>query len=135
MSKSAKDVLKYGRDYLAKNDVDVREARLLLASAIGVEPSSLIRIAECSDDDFETYQVYLQRRASGEPFAYISGYQEFMKLKFMVNKNVLIPREDTEVLVLEALKQGKHDILDLCTGSRLYCHKSCQIFESLYSGC
>lgn len=49
------------------------------------------------------------------------GYKEFMKLKFEVNKSVLIPREDTEVLVQEILDVFKNKknlkILDMCTGS------------------
>ena len=112
-----REVLQYGRDFLSNNHIDTREARLLLANTLQVEPSELIKIAECTEGDFERYQMSLNRRAAGEPYAYITGEKEFMKLKFLVNKSVLIPREDTEILVLEALKQGKTDILDLCTGS------------------
>lgn len=45
------------------------------------------------------------------------GYKEFMKLRFFVNDNVLIPREDTEILVQEAIELNKKSILDMCTGS------------------
>ncbi|MBQ9279475.1 MAG: peptide chain release factor N(5)-glutamine methyltransferase [Clostridia bacterium] len=117
MAQKMKDVLKYGRDFLNENGVDSREARLLLANTLQVEPAELIKITECTDGDFDRYVIDLRRRAAGEPFAYIAGRKEFMKLPFMVNKNVLIPREDTEILVLEAIKQGKTRILDLCTGS------------------
>ena len=112
-----KEAIKYGRKILIENDVDEREARLLLAHAINVSPSDLIRYDECTEGDFYRYTEYLNRRIAGEPFAYIVGEKEFMKLKFLVNKNVLVPREDTEILVLEAIKQCKKKILDLCTGS------------------
>lgn len=115
--KNIKDVLIYGRELLSKNNIDTREARLLLANTMQVKPSDLIKFSECTDGDFDRYIIDLNRRASGEPFAYITGTKEFMKLNFIVNKSVLIPREDTEILVLEALKQGKTKILDLCTGS------------------
>lgn len=112
-----KEALKHGKQILSENGVDEREARLLLAHAINVAPSDLIRYDTCTDGDFYRYTECLNRRIAGEPFAYIVGEKEFMKLKFMVNKNVLVPREDTEILVLEAIKQCRKKILDLCTGS------------------
>ena len=65
------------------------------------------------------YKDVLLRRASHEPLQHITGEQDFMGITFWVNENVLIPRQDTETLVEEALKvipSGSH-ILDLCTGS------------------
>lgn len=112
-----KEALKHGKKILSENGIDEREARLLLAHAINVAPSDLIRYDTCTDGDFYRYTECLNRRIAGEPFAYIVGEKEFMKLKFMVNKNVLVPREDTEILVLEAIKQCRKKILDLCTGS------------------
>ena len=112
-----KEALKHGKKILSENGIDEREARLLLAHAINVVPSDLIRYDTCTDGDFYRYTECLNRRIAGEPFAYIVGEKEFMKLKFMVNKNVLVPREDTEILVLEAIKQCRKKILDLCTGS------------------
>lgn len=61
----------------------------------------------------------VERRAKRIPLQHITGVQEFMGLPFLVNENVLIPRQDTEVLVEEVRKQLKPGMrfLDLCTGS------------------
>ena len=79
------------------------------------------------DDLLKEYELAIKKRAEHIPLQYIVGETEFMGLKFKVNSNVLIPRQDTEVLVEEALKrleQGKVPkeketvrMLDLCTGS------------------
>jgi len=74
---------------------------------------------EMTEEQQREYESVLKERASRVPLQYIIGYQEFMGLKFSVNSNVLIPRQDTETLVEEALKDIKGDMkfLDLCTGS------------------
>ena len=115
--KNTKDVLSEARKKLLKNKIDTKEARLLLARAMNVDVGELVTIDYCSDYDYKVFLGYIERRIEGEPFAYIVGYKEFMKLNFEVNKNVLIPRDDTEVVVLEAIKQCKENILDMCTGS------------------
>ena len=77
---------------------------------------------EVSSVQKETYIKNLKRLIKGEPLQYITGLQEFMKLKFLVTKDVLIPQPDTEILVEEVLEICKRFentpvILDLCTGS------------------
>ncbi len=63
----------------------------------------------------------VQRRAAREPVAYLVGYREFFSLPFRVTSDVLIPRPDTETLVMEALEVVKPlaaaTVVDLCTGS------------------
>ncbi len=65
------------------------------------------------------YEIAIRKRAGRIPLQYITGEQEFMGLNFKVNSNVLIPRQDTETLVEEALKicQPGMRLLDLGTGS------------------
>jgi release factor glutamine methyltransferase len=63
-------------------------------------------------------EVLLQRREAHEPLAYIIGSREFYGRKFMVNPSVLIPRQETELLVELALKMPPNSkILDIGTGS------------------
>ena len=74
---------------------------------------------EMSADQYMEYERVICKRAERVPLQYITGEQEFMGLTFHVNSNVLIPRQDTEILVEEVLKHVREEmhILDLCTGS------------------
>ena len=67
------------------------------------------------------YFKAIKKLLDGEPLQHITHRQEFMRLMFYVDENVLIPRPDTEILVEEVIKIAKKisakKILDLCTGS------------------
>jgi len=74
-----------------------------------------------SDYNIEIFNKLLERRTKGEPIAYILKKKDFWKSTFFVNKDVLIPRPDTEILIEEILKisneNQKLSILDIGTGS------------------
>ena len=69
------------------------------------------------DNQIDQFFSLIEKRAARIPLQHILGETEFMGLRFKVNENVLIPRQDTETVVEEALKYAKLDALDLCTGS------------------
>jgi len=71
------------------------------------------------EEKVQEYELLLKKRSERVPLQYITGSQEFMGLNFKVNSHVLIPRQDTETLVEEAVKRLEPDmeVLDLCTGS------------------
>lgn len=73
---------------------------------------------EVSEEERAVYLKNISLRAVHVPLQYIIGSQEFMGFEFLVNEHVLIPRQDTEILVEEVVKiaRGKR-VLDLCTGS------------------
>lgn len=72
-----------------------------------------------TEEDLCRYRECIEKRAGHIPLQHITGEQEFMGLSFRVNDQVLIPRQDTETLVEEALKYAMPGmrVLDLCTGS------------------
>ena len=119
------EILQIGREALSKSGVEPREARLLLAFAMGINKEELIKYKECTDEQYEKFIKLIDRRIKKEPYAYIVGIKEFMKLNFKVTPSVLIPREDTEILVQEVIditdtnfnKSEEINILDMCTGS------------------
>ena len=75
--------------------------------------------ADVPEEQAEEYEVALAKRAEHIPLQHITGRQYFMGYEFLVNEDVLIPRQDTENLVEEALKVIRPDmyVLDMCTGS------------------
>lgn len=76
---------------------------------------------ELNKADEEKYFNAIKKLRKGIPLEHITHQKEFMKLNFFINENVLIPRQDTEILVEEVIKIAKQTnakkILDLCTGS------------------
>ncbi len=97
------------------------DARLLLEYVCHTDRN---RLLAHGDEEVEPQQELLYRKLLAEravhvPLQYITGCQEFMGLPFLVNDQVLIPRQDTEILVEEAMRE-LHDgmsVLDMCTGS------------------
>lgn len=100
-----------------------REAQGLLAQVLDVSRAQVTaRHREpISGSRCAAYQTLVQRRAGGEPFAYIVGHREFYGLDFVVTPAVLIPRPETELLVEAALERipaaAAAQILDLGSGS------------------
>ena len=74
---------------------------------------------DVSEIELKEYEIAIRKRAEHIPLQYIIGETEFMGLKFKVNSSVLVPRQDTETLVEEALKVVSPGmrVLDMCTGS------------------
>lgn len=112
-----------GKEILVKAGVTEAElnARLLLETVCNTNRNDLLVHAdkEIREEQQKKYLVWIRKRAEHIPLQYLTGMQEFMGLEFLVNENVLIPRQDTEILVEEVLR-NLHDgsrILDLCTGS------------------
>ena len=99
------------------------KARMLLEATLKKSKEYLIIYdnKEITSQERELYIKNVKRHILGEPIQYITGKQEFMKLNFLVTKDVLIPRQDTEILVEEVINIAKKIenpiILDLCTGS------------------
>ena len=99
----------------------VLDARLLLEYICHTNRNDLLAHGdrEVSDVECKQYDAFIRRRASGEPLQYITGEQDFMGLTFKTHESTLIPRQDTECLVEEAMMH-LHDgmrILDMCSGS------------------
>ncbi|MDP1654091.1 MAG: peptide chain release factor N(5)-glutamine methyltransferase [Rhodocyclaceae bacterium] len=99
--------------------IPLREARLLLCHVLGVSHAALEAHPETkvSPRDTASFRDLVARRAVGEPVAYLTGHREFYGLDFRVTPAVLIPREETELLVDIALESQGRRILDLGTGS------------------
>lgn len=77
------------------------DAELLLAHALGIDRTGIIAnwSAPVGESAAERFQALLERRAAGEPVAYIRGVKEFRGLAFAVDERALIPRPETERLV------------------------------------
>lgn len=118
-----KEIYDYGVSELAQAGIEENklDARLLLEHICHTDRNDLLvhGSREVPAGEQSLYQEYIGKRKRHIPLQHITGEQEFMGLVFQVNDYVLIPRQDTEILVEEVLRH-LHDgmeILDMCTGS------------------
>ncbi len=97
------------------------DAELLLAHATGRERFSLITgdTIEITEEEQGVFSGLLERRIAREPVAYLTGAKEFYSLEYMVNREVLIPRPETELLVDCAIYYARQEgrVIDVGTGS------------------
>ena len=97
------------------------DALLLLQFVCGITRAHYYAVREdrMPEEEFDRYMELIQRRSARIPLQQLTGEQQFMGLPFHVSEDVLTPRQDTEILVEEALKRAcpGAKILDLCTGS------------------
>ena len=130
------ELIENGKITLKKNNVEDAEikANMLLQYILKMNKIELLinKDLEVSKTNIEKFNIYINQVSKGMPVQYLTNKQEFMKLNFYVDKNVLIPQPDTEILVEEALikvqeienkqketylKSESIKILDLCTGT------------------
>lgn len=120
-----KEMLSKGMIMLKGNNIDSPKlkARLLLQYILKKPRQYLIVYdnEQVGKKEQWEYFVNIEKLTKGVPLQHITHQQEFMKMDFYVDENVLIPRPDTEILVEEVIKIAKKmqkpKILDLCTGS------------------
>lgn len=118
-----KELIEYGKRELGKDFEDSSIIiKLLSESILGIKKEKIVIKSEESIDNEKVieFKAAIEKVKCGTPVQYIIGKQEFMKLDFYVDENVLIPQPDTEILVQEVIKHYQEKeckILDLCTGS------------------
>ena len=118
-----REAYQYGQEQLKIAEISDAEldAWYLLEYLTGMKRSEyFMKMNDTLPEDFWLkYQDVIATRATHVPLQHITGVQEFMGLEFCVNQHVLVPRQDTEVLVesvLHIIKPGMK-VLDMCTGS------------------
>ncbi len=119
------EILNKGSEILKLNDIKSYnlDSEILLSTTLKLDRSQLLLNLDkaIENQEKEIFFNFIKRRSRNEPVAYITGYKEFWKSKFKVNKNVLIPRPDTETIIDQVLSELKINstkkILDIGTGS------------------
>lgn len=120
-----KELIEYGKNTLNKNEVQDSSiiSRILAEYILNFNRQEIIANLdkEVKEEQRVRYYLALIEIIQGMPIQYITNKQEFMKLDFYVDENVLIPQPDTEILVEKAIEEtkkiGNVEILDMCTGS------------------
>ena len=119
------ELLRFGKEKLEQQKVEDASiiSRILMQYVLKIDRNHLIinRDYEVDIDEEKKYKAYIEEIIKSKPVQYITNNQDFMKLNFYVDENVLIPQPDTEILVEEVIKnidpKENIKILDMCTGS------------------
>ncbi|WP_250278845.1 peptide chain release factor N(5)-glutamine methyltransferase [[Clostridium] colinum] len=125
MSKKVKDILIHYKKILKENNFDTYslDVEVLLMNVTQFSKTKLYLNLDyiLKPEEFEKFESFFNRRLKNEPIAYIIGKCEFMGLEFLLDRNTLIPRPDTEILVekaIEIINENKlKNVIDIGTGS------------------
>ena len=117
--------LSMGNDFLKSNSIKsyIIDSEILLSEVLKIERKDIIlnQITELTVENVDDYKALLSKRSKKEPIVYLTNKKEFWKHEFIINKNVLIPRPETEFIVDECLKLTKNKsnlrLLDIGIGS------------------
>ena len=108
-------ILKDGENFLNKSNIknSYLDTELILSKVLNIKREEILLNTnnKLKNTDIKKFKNYLLRRCQREPMAYILGYKHFWKYKFLINKSVLIPRPDTELIIQETLKYIPNDKL------------------------
>jgi len=119
------NILNEGIDILQKNKIanPQLDSEILLSNSIKRDKRHIILNPKeiLNSEQLEKFNSLIERRKKGEPIAYLINKKEFWKDEFFVNKDVLIPRPDSELIIEQVLKIYSKDVqlqvLDIGTGS------------------
>lgn len=132
------DIINWSKDYLGKNNIDSPRLtiELMLTQVLGIERIKLYTDFDkpLTDKELSTIKSMLQQRVKRFPLQYILGQTEFLGRKFIVNQNVLIPRPETEELVVKIIEENDnrldYKILDIGTGSGCIAISLAKVFSN-----
>ena len=118
------EIIKIGSDLLREKKISshILDSEILLSKTLNISREEILVNLDqnINEKKISIFQKYIKRRSKNEPIAYILEEKEFWSKKFALNKNTLIPRPETELLVEKLIKicKGKKiSILDVGTGS------------------
>ena len=119
------NTLNLGKSILEANKIPnpYLDSEILLSESINKDKKHIILNLKkiLSNKQFNIFNNLIERRKKGEPIAYLTNKKEFWRDEFFVNKDVLIPRPDTELIIEQVLKiysrEAKLQVLDIGTGS------------------
>ena len=117
--------LSIGNDFLKSNSIKsyIIDSEILLSEVLKIERKDIIlnQTIELTSENIDDYKTLLSKRSKQEPIVYLTKKKEFWKHEFVVNKNVLIPRPETEELVQWVIddnnKNDRKKLIDLGAGS------------------
>ena len=117
--------LSMGNDFLKSNSIKsyIIDSEILLSEVLKIERKDIIlnQTTELTSKNIDEYKTLLSKRSKQEPIVYLTNKKEFWRHEFVINKNVLIPRPETEFIVGECLKLTKNKsnlrLLDIGIGS------------------
>ena len=119
------NILDQGITILKNNNIPnpALDSEILLSKSINKDKKYIILNSKevLNSKQLDSFINYINRRKNGEPIAYLTNKKEFWKDEFYVNKNVLIPRPDTEMIIEQVIKtyseRSQLQVLDIGTGS------------------
>ncbi len=128
---SYKELLEYGKEILKRNEIVDAETDAWLLFEFYFKIDKTRYLVDCElrvkSEDEEAYIALIDKRASHIPVQHIMGYGWFYNKKYYVNEDVLVPRQDTELIVEKVVSVINHrfeeyydddvSVLDLCTGT------------------